>query len=315
MSGKRFAAIDIGTNTVLLLIAELRSDGTFEALRDEAAITRLGESVDKNLRIGTEGEKRSLEILRRYVEQCNEFAVAREEIVAVGTSALRDAGNRSELQARIRETLGLELRVLSGAEEAAYSFLAVRRGLKLPGKELLVVDVGGGSTELIRGDAEGISDSVSLDIGSVRLTERFLHSDPVEEVQFARMTKAIDEALDSLGQRWSRAAAAPAMAGVGGTFTTLAAVEKKLLSYSHSEVHGCCLSLKEVRRQVQLFKAEAVAERKKIPGLEAERADVILAGACLIERTMARFNVETVIVSDQGVRYGLLHERLEALRE
>jgi exopolyphosphatase/guanosine-5'-triphosphate,3'-diphosphate pyrophosphatase len=228
----------------------------------------------------------------------------------VGTSALRDAQNSAEVQARFQRELGLAVRVISGEEEAAYSFLAIRSGLDLAGQELLAIDIGGGSTEFIRGNDAGILQVVSLNLGSVRLTEQFLHSDPVRSEECEKMIRVIDQELAGLVNQWQTHNSALTLVGIAGTFTTLAAVEKKLLRYFHSEVHGSALSVGEVRRQVELFRSCTIAARKAIAGLEPKRADVILAGACLIERIMTLIHAEQVIVSDQGVRYGMLHERL-----
>ncbi len=309
-STKRFAAIDIGTNTILLLIAELGEDGTFRLLDDRAEITRLGEGVDRTRQIGSEGERRSVRVLKGYLERCKNLAV--EEIVAVGTSALRDAHNAEDFKARLKQELGWDLRVLSGEEEAAYSYLAVQRGLALEGKEVLVVDVGGGSTEFIWGRGGVLHRSISLNLGSVRLTERFLISDPVREEECARLAMTIDRELEPLRVDWTIEGRFQTMVGIAGTFTTLVAIEKGLRQYSHSEVHGSLLYRAEVLRQIQLFKTKTIAERREIPGLEPKRADVILAGAMLIERIMALFRVDQVTVSDQGIRYGLLRERLSA---
>jgi exopolyphosphatase / guanosine-5'-triphosphate,3'-diphosphate pyrophosphatase len=309
MSPQRSAFVDIGTNTILCLIAELDDAGRFAVLDDLAEIVRLGEGVDQSGLISAEGERRSVEVLKNYLRRCAELTV--KEVIAVGTSALRDAKNSSAVRARFRNDLGLEVRVISGNEEAAYSFLAVQKGLALPGKELLVIDTGGGSTEFIRGNESGVSQALSLNVGSVRLTERFLHSDPVRAGECVAMVAAIDEELKSLRNQRLGQLSDLTLVGIAGTFTTLAAVEKKLIHYSHSEVHGTTLPLSEVRRQVRLFQEKSVAERKTIPGLEPKRADVILAGAYLIERIMTLFGAEQVIVSDQGVRYGLLYERLK----
>jgi len=311
MNGKRLAAIDIGTNTILCLIVELANDGRFKVLDDLAEITRLGEGLDRTGRIDPEAERRSLDILRRYLDRCSELGV--EEFVAGGTSALRDAKNSSGVRARLKQQLGLEVRVLSGEEEAAYSYLAVQRGLTLSDKELLVIDIGGGSTELIWGKENGVYRLSSLDVGSVRLTERFLHSDPARGEECEAMVQAIDRGIKNLLDQWGSCMGLT-LVGIAGTFTTLAAVEKQLTDYSHSEVHGSRLALGEVRRQIQLYREKSIAERKKIAGLEPKRADVILAGAYLIERIMTFLRAEQVIVSDQGVRYGLLHERLDQLK-
>ena len=309
MSSRRFGFIDIGTNTILGLIAELKNDGSFDVLDDLAEITRLGEGVQRTGRISPEGEERSLKVLRCYLERFESLNV--EAIMAVGTSALRDARNSAEVRGRFKEQLGFDVRVISGDEEAAYSFLAVQRGLPLNRRELLVVDVGGGSTEFIRGSEAGVSQAVSINIGSVRLTEQFLHSDPVQTEECEKMRLAIERELALLPRQWLKDSSILTLVGIAGTFTTLSAVEKKLARYAHGEVHGRRLTLGEVRRQVALYQGKTIAERKAIDGLEPKRADVILAGATLIERTMTVFHLQQAIVSDQGVRYGLLHECLK----
>jgi exopolyphosphatase/guanosine-5'-triphosphate,3'-diphosphate pyrophosphatase len=312
MSPRRSAFIDIGTNAILCLIVEIGDGGQFRVLEDLAEIPRLGEGVDQTRRIGAAAEQRSIEVLEGYLSQCRSLGV--EAIIAVGTSALRDARNSGEVRARLDARLGFEIRVISGEEEAAYSFLSVQRGLPLAGRELLVIDVGGGSTEFICGNDSGVTEALSVDLGAVRLTERLLRSDPVKPEEYEGMVALIDRELAPLRDRWRKSGSSLTLVGIAGTFTTLAAVEKKLTRYSHSEVHGSRLTLAEVRRQARLFLDKTIAERKKIPGLEPKRADVILAGACLIERIMNLFQTEEVIVSDQGVRYGLLYEQLDRLK-
>lgn len=308
MAKKRLATIDIGTNTILLLIAELKGDGTFSVLDDRAEITRLGERVDHTRLISAAAEARSIAALRAYLDRCRNLGVS--EIVAVGTSALRDARNAAAFRDRLRRELGLEVRVLSAEEEAACSYLAVQRGLGLEAGEVLVVDIGGGSTEFIWGKGGKLHRWASLDLGSVRLTERYLPSDPVTEDECKRLAAVIDRELDALLRDWGARPAFSVLVGIAGTFTCMAAVEKGLTVYSHSEVHGSRLGCGDVRRQVRLYQALPVAERRKIPGLEPGRADVILAGAILIARIMALFGLEEALVSDQGIRYGLLYERL-----
>lgn len=305
MSPRRSAFFDIGTNTVLCLIAEIRDTGRFRVLDDLAEITRLGEGVDQTRRIGPAGELRTLAALRSYRARCESLGVT--EFVAVGTSALRDAENSADVCARFRQALGFELRVISGAEEAAYSFLAVQRGLSLADQPLLVLDIGGGSTELIAGDRTGIDCCFSLDLGSVRLTERFLPSDPVRVGEVARMNAVIDRELTRLEVEWN-AAAPRRLVGIAATVTTLAAMDKKLERYSPAQIHGAALSLASVQAQIAILQHASLAERRTITGLDPRRADVIFAGACLLERIMSRAAADHIIVSDQGVRYGLLHE-------
>jgi len=310
MSPRRSAFIDVGTNTILCLIAEIRDTGRFRILNDLADITRLGQGVDRTGRIGPEGEQRSLDALERFRQQCKSLGV--EEFIAVGTSALRDAKNSQEVRARFRDKLGFDIRVISGEEEAAYSFLAVQRGLPLLGSELLVIDIGGGSTEFIRGNSSGVAQAVSLNLGTVRLTERFLHSDPVRADEVKQMIAAIERELASLSRCGIQPDDSVVIVGTAATFTTLVAMAKKLERYSHSAVHGSFLSLDVVRDHVRRLQEKSLAERKRIAGLEPKRADVIFAGACLIERLMSVWQHDKVIVSDQGVRYGLLHEAANA---
>jgi exopolyphosphatase/guanosine-5'-triphosphate,3'-diphosphate pyrophosphatase len=251
MNSPRAAFIDIGTNTLLCLIAELRDGGRFRVLDDLAEITRLGQGVDRTGLISGEGERRSFEVLRRYLDRCNTLGI--DKVIAVGTSALRDARNSSEVRQRWRAELGLDVRVITGDEEAAYSFLAVQKGLSLSGHELLVIDIGGGSTEFICGKDSGVIDALSINLGSVRLTERYVRSDPVSADEFADMSCAIDRELETLRQHWRELPAASTWIGIAGTFTTLAAVEKKLTRYSHSMVHGSSLTHHENQLQVKLF--------------------------------------------------------------
>ena len=231
----------------------------------------------------------------------------------MGTSALRDAVNSATVRDRIRSELGIDIRVITGAEEAAYSFLAVQRGLSLMENKVLVCDIGGGSTELIWGNEGGVKEAVSIDLGSVRLTERFLHGDPVKPDEIAQMNATIDRELTRLPKPDRSTRAMPTLVGIAATFTTLVAMEKELARYSHSEVHGSILTLGAVRRQLRRLQSRKIAERRQIIGLEPQRADVIFAGAALVERIMIHSHAESVIVSDQGVRYGLLHENARSI--
>ncbi|HEY3306675.1 MAG TPA: Ppx/GppA phosphatase family protein [Candidatus Binatia bacterium] len=324
---RRIATIDLGTNTILLLVVELEDDGAFRVLTDRAEIARLGEGVDRTRSLSAPGVERALEVLREYLHTCRNLAV--DEIAAAGTSALRDALNAKSFRARLKHELHLDIRVLSGREEAAYSYLAVQKGLHIDARDVLVVDVGGGSTEFIWASAGKMHGLASLDLGSVRLTERYLRSDPARQEECERVIQVVDQSINKLLSDWGSLrpfenlmvvsqvepqargdAGRLAMVGIAGTFTTLSAVEKGLRHYSHGEVHGSRLSRAEVERQVELYRGKTIAERKEIAGLEPKRADVILAGALAIERIMRLFGIDEVIVSDQGIRYGLLYERI-----
>jgi exopolyphosphatase / guanosine-5'-triphosphate,3'-diphosphate pyrophosphatase len=304
---RRIASLDLGTNTILLLIADLQEAGSFVVLDDRAEITRLGEGVDHAGFLSETAQRRTLAVLRDFAERCRILGV--DEVVVVGTSALRDAANRDEFKQRLQHECGWQLRVLSGEEEARYSFSAVCGGLDLKGRDVLAVDVGGGSTELIWGKDGAVAGWTSMQLGSVRLTERYLVSDPATEEECCRVIFAVDQEITR------QCAALPVIkaqtaVGIAGTFTTLAAITKGLEIYSHREVHGSRLTRADVERLNGFFKGKTAAERNRIPGLDPGRADVILAGALLIDRVMAFFEIGEVVVSDQGVRYGLLYEKL-----
>ena len=309
MSGRRLATIDIGTNTVILLVAELNGTIGLRFLDDRAEITRLGEGVDRTGMLGEEGQNRTLNALRGYCERCRSLNV--KEIRVAGTSALRDAANAGDFRNRLKRELNLDLRVLSPQEEAGYSYLAVQRGLPLGAKELLVVDVGGGSTEFIWGKDGEVHRWASFQMGTVRLTERFLFSDPVREEECTQLASAVDDELGEVLADWKTETVFDVMVGIAGTFTTLSAVKKALIRYLPAEVHGSFLNREEIQRQLRNFKGKTIAERREIRGLEPKRADVILAGSLLVDRIMEFFHMERVVVSDQGIRHGLLYDRFE----
>ncbi|HWP57225.1 MAG TPA: Ppx/GppA phosphatase family protein [Candidatus Acidoferrales bacterium] len=305
---RRFAAVDLGTNTILLLVADIETDGSFVVLEDAARITRLGEGVDRNGALSEAAQERSLQALRHYAEECRRLAV--DEVAVVGTSALRDAVNRDAFIDRVARDLGWKLRVLSAEEEARYSFIAVCAGLDLRGQEVLAVDVGGGSTELIWGRDGVPSAWVTTQLGSVRLTERYLVADPPRAEECREVIAAVDRELELRCAALRDAHRPQSAVGIAGTFTTLSALAQGLRTYSHSDVHGAVLTLAEVERLIELFQGRSAAERRAIPGLEPGRADVILAGSLLVERVMRFFRFDRILISDQGVRYGILYERL-----
>ncbi|HEY1372983.1 MAG TPA: Ppx/GppA phosphatase family protein [Candidatus Binatia bacterium] len=304
----KFAAIDVGTNTILMLVADIAADGSFTVLNDRGEIPRLGQGVDQTRSLSSAGMERAVAVLRDYMRDCRQSGL--DEVAVVGTSALRDAVNAKTFAERLKRELKLDLRVLSGAEEAAYSYLSVRKGLNVDAPQVLVVDVGGGSTEFIWAKDGRLQGWASIDVGAVRLTERHFHSDPVLPDECARLVSAVDQSLAKVLADWGGKISAPVMVGIAGTFTTMAAVQKGLRHYSHSEVHGFRLRRAEIERQAALYRSKTVAERKQIAGLEPMRADVILAGALLTERVLNLFALDEVIVSDQGIRYGLLYEKI-----
>ncbi|MGA2411317.1 MAG: Ppx/GppA family phosphatase, partial [Candidatus Binataceae bacterium] len=208
----------------------------------------------------------------------------------------------------VKHRAGFDLEVITGAAEAQLSYLAVHNGLPLDhAAKLLIVDIGGGSTELIRAEPGRPIEVVSLQIGSVRLTERLVRHDPPSSADAVELRVAADEQLQAL--RWTYQP--DTMVGIAGTVTTIAAVALGLQTYDSNIVHGHHLTHDEVTKTLLKLASMPLAERKKLPGLEEGRADVIFAGGAILERIMAHFHLSEVIVSDQGVRWGLAWRELE----
>jgi exopolyphosphatase/guanosine-5'-triphosphate,3'-diphosphate pyrophosphatase len=331
----RVATIDIGTNTVLLLVAE-RSGGGGElvALEERATITRLGEGVDKTRHLAPQAIARTNAALDAYAEIIARCGVTRVDVV--GTSAMRDAGGGEAVRDHVKAKLGVEARTISGEEEARLTFAGALSGIRSlhatsaadtagaesPTAGVRVFDIGGGSTEVVHGERLGaregsegsgdtrgsrISYAHSFDVGSVRLTERHEQNDPPSEVDRRRLREAARAAF----------AAVPPFAtevppvGIAGTMTTLAAVALSMEPYDGRRVHGYELPITEIERVVDELARLPLEKRSAVRGLEPKRADVIVAGGEIALAYLGAVGAKAVIVSDRGVRWGLA-EKLAA---
>lgn len=299
---RRFASIDIGTNSVKLAIAERGDGGSFDALLDISTVTRLGEGIHAQ-RLREAAIRRTLDKLGEYVEACRANSV--EAIAAVGTSALRDAANRDEFVARTAE-FGLEIEAISGDEEARLSFLAVSLDpLWRDSPKLLVIDIGGGSTEIILGDRDGIEGRVSLALGAVRLTESALHSDPPTVAEITNATRQAQESLKGLAAPSANYVAV----GVGGTLANMAAVRRHLERPDGELIHGTLLHTEDIEKQIAHYGSVSLEERRQIVGLNPARADIILGGAIVLRETLAAIGRSAISVSSRGLRWGLMYDR------
>lgn len=301
-SPERLASIDIGTNTILLLIAEA-GDQKIKPLFEMETVVRLGEAVQANGILTREAMKRAVETLSQYLERCQAMRV--QNIFAVGTNALREAKNSGEFLRLVKEKMNLSIEVISGEEEARLSFLAVSKDLQKVNELILVVDVGGGSTEFILGRGNQIDQWISLPLGSVRFAEQYLRSDPVRQEEWNTMEKRIREQLANIPHSQEPFS----MVAVGGTATTLASVERGLEEFIPEKVHHFVLKKEALKNQLVLYRSKTIEERKKISGLPAARADVILAGGAILYLAMEELNCPSVLISCHGVRYGLLYTR------
>ncbi|MFT3860597.1 exopolyphosphatase [Micropruina sp.] len=303
----RVAAIDCGTNSVRLLVAETADGGGLADLDRRLVLTRLGQGVDATGRFHPDALARTLDAFAEYAGVIEGFAVDRVRLVA--TSAARDASNRDEFFAGAEQRLGVRPEIISGDEEARLSFTGALTALPDVAAPVLVIDIGGGSTELIVGSA-GASPTIehgrSLDIGSVRVRERFLAGDPPTPDQIGTAAAYIDGLLDGAGIDF---AAVATWIGVGGTATSLSALNQRLPSYDRARVHGSSITRGALRELAHGLLGASVEQVKALPSMHPKRADVICAGALIADRIGARLSVDlTISESDilDGIALGLL---------
>jgi exopolyphosphatase/guanosine-5'-triphosphate,3'-diphosphate pyrophosphatase len=302
----RFASIDLGTNTALLLVADRDPAGRFHPVRERAAITRLGQGVDATGLLSAEAMERTLGTLEAYAREA--CALGAEALAVSATSAARDARNGADFLAAAHARAGVRVEVLSGDEEARLSFASARADFGREGAPLVMLDIGGGSTELAYGGGPtgGVSWRRSFDVGSVRLTERLVRADPPTPAERAAVQGALDAAL--AGALPPPPAGAPVVA-VAGTPTSLLAVARGVEPYDSARVHGGWLSRGELAALVERLWALPLAARRALPGMPAGRADVLPVGALLLSTVLGLLGAEGCRVSDRGLRWGLLVER------
>ena len=299
----RLAAIDIGTNSTKMTVADVSDTGGLSVVSEMSDVTRLGEGVDKSRRLADAAMSRTLEAVARFADTAKEQGA--EIVLGAGTSALRDAANGPEFIAQIQQRTGVDVEVITGDREAQLAYAAVRSdsSLSLPADaSLLVFDIGGGSTELILGDADGVGRYKSLDIGAVRLFERFLHADPPTPSELDEARQFACDAFTVFPEPDTR----PILAGIGGTALNVAAVTQGVSSPNPDTVHGAAVSQAEVASALSRFASVSLDARRSMPGLEPKRADVIVAGALILDALLAYFHADRFFLSARGLRYGLL---------
>ncbi len=303
--GVRVGAIDIGTNSVLLTVAEQTGNGLAPVI-ERATITRLGKGVDRTRRLDPQRAAATLDVLARYAQLIEQAGASRIDVV--GTSAMRDALGGDHFRDQAEQLLGVRPRVISGQEEARLTFEGALVELDAAG-DVVVVDIGGGSTEIIVGSVGTrvtVSGAVSLDVGSVRLFERHVVHDPPTRSELEAVRRNVRHALVDA----PAPPAAATLVGVAGTVTTLLAIELELESYDPLRVHNHRLPVAALEHLVARLAGMSLAERRELTGLEPARADVIVAGACILSELATWAAASEVLVSDRGVRWGLVRELL-----
>lgn len=302
----RVAVIDQGTNSIRLLVAEPDDEGGFVELARDMVITRLGQDVDRTGQIAPEALERTVAVLARYCRRARALHAGRIRVAA--TAAVRDASNRDALERAVTEHSGSALEVISGEREAALSFVGATRGLDAPAP-FLVLDIGGGSTELVVG-ADAPESAVSMQMGSVRLTERFVRHDPPTPEELEAMRGF---ALERLGEAEDAVpvAGAKALVAVAGTSTTVQAIALGLPFYDPEAIHRTRLAVADAERVHDALAAMTTPERAALAVMAPGRADVIVAGALILVAVMRRFGFEEALVSETDILDGLAFETLD----
>jgi exopolyphosphatase / guanosine-5'-triphosphate,3'-diphosphate pyrophosphatase len=300
---RRVAAIDCGTNSIRLLIAEPDGAGGLKDLERRLEVVRLGQGVDATGEFHPDALRRTFAAVDEYAELIKKAEVPVENVHFVATSATRDVKNREALFAGIKERLGVLPDVISGEIEARLSFNGALSRVTPEGEPVLVMDIGGGSTELITGSVAGdLHSAISLDVGSVRVTERFLKQNPVADVDLARAAAYVDELLADSGVDFGSIGT---WIGVAGTVTTLAGVYLGLEHYDRERVHGAVIPLPSVEELLHQLAAMTVDQIRALPSMHPGRADVITGGALVETRIAARLDVANLIVSESDILDGI----------
>jgi len=298
-----YAVIDVGTNSVKFHLAERLADRSWRKLVDRAEVTRLGEGLRETGDIAPAAIERTVEAIAGMAAEAKRQSAS--ALVAVGTMGTRAARNSDRFIALVRERCGIVIEVISGPEEGRLAYLAVKSGLGLGEGRLVVFDTGGGSTQFTFGHGATVDERFSLNVGAVRLTEQFGLGGAITQDQ-------LSGALHAIAGEFSRLDGLPSpdgLVGMGGAITNMTAVMYAMTSYDADVVQGAVLTRAEVERQIEMYRTRDVAVRRQIVGLQPKRADVILAGACVVRTIMDKLGRSAVMVSDRGLRHGLLVDR------
>lgn len=305
---KLFGSIDIGSNTVRLLVMEADDAGGFKEIESERVICRLGEGINIEKRLLPQRMELTLEVLQRFRDRCRKYGNIPIRVVA--TSAVREAANKDEFVELVRERAGLEVEVISWEEEARLTVEGVFWKLPSAGKTL-IFDIGGGSTEFIFTENQQVLASAGTSLGVVRLTEQFITRHPVDPGEYQNLTNHIREQLDRVHFRLGEPDPEK-LIGTAGTVTNLAAIDRKIFPYDPEKIHGLVLPVENIQRLFEDLKSKSLEQRLEIPSLEQGREDLIIAGTALVLETMATFHCCHLTVSEYSLREGIL---LQAFRD
>ena len=310
MIARRLAVIDLGTNTVRLLVAEVTVPPSWRAVHADQRVTRLGEGLQPRGPLSEQPMTRTARAVQDYVARARMHGATAIRIV--GTSAVREAQNGRDFAERLARTTGARVDVVSGDDEARLTLRGLQHGLTLPSGRVTVFDIGGGSTEYVVAQQGTLEAAVSMRLGVVPLAERFAFPDRVEPARYDAMLAEVRGRLERELPPAIRSAPIEALIGTAGTVTTLAALDLGLAVYDPERVNGHRLTRAAVERQLARLGALTVAQRGALPCLEPGRADLIVPGIAIVVATFAQLRVDALVVSEYGLREGIMDALVES---
>ena len=304
----KIGAIDIGTNSMRLLICDY-IDNKLENRVKFVNTTRIGKDVDKNGYISEEAIHRNIEALKEFANICKENKC--ERVYAMGTSALRDSKNKEEFINLAKKESEIDVEIITGEKESNLGFKGVLEGLNSE-EDILVLDIGGGSTEFIIGGVEGIKFAKSEDVGALRMTEKFLTKDPICEKEFDDMILFIENEIDET-LKYIKTKGINKLVGIGGTITSLSAMNQELEVYSMERIHNSSISKNDIKLILQNLKKMTLSDKKDLKGLQPKRADIITAGVKILDIIMEKLEIENIIVSEYDNLEGLICQKVKKM--
>ena len=299
----KIGTIDIGTNSMRLLIADYKNN-KIENRKKYINITRIGQGVDDKGYITEEALERNLNALKEFADKCIEEKC--EKVYCMGTSALRDSKNGQDFVDRAKELTNIDVKIICGEEESNLGFMGVLEGAGGDKSNyILVLDIGGGSTEFIVGNEDGIKFCKSENVGALRMTEKFITTDPISDEEFNKMSdfieKTISSTLDKIkGMHVSK------LVGIGGAITSLSAMNQQLEVYSMEKVHNSVVTKKDLEKILQNLKKMTLSDKKTIKGLQPKRADIITSGVKILHIVMEKLEIEKIMISEYDNLEGLI---------
>lgn len=302
----KIGTIDIGTNSMRLLIADYNNN-KIENRKKYINTTRIGQGVDQDGYITNEALERNLKALKEFSDKCNEEKC--EKVYCMGTSALRDSKNGQDFINEAKKLTNIDVKIICGEEESNLGFMGVLEGTEGDKKEdILVIDIGGGSTEFVVGNEDGIKFCKSENVGALRMTEKFITTDPISDEEFNSMTSYIEDTISSTINKLETMNISK-LVGIGGAITSLSAMNQQLEVYSMENVHNSVVTKKDLEKILQNLKIMTLNDKKTLKGLQPKRADIITAGVKILHIVMEKLEIEKIMISEYDNLEGLLCQK------